>query len=177
MGDEHILTTHGDMASRYIARRYDSSVSDTKTRSASMGRARSQSREPSQTHYTRCRSSSPSRSSGVSQYSSNLQYYRPNESIHERDLLFSNFISKRSSSGMYSANNISNMVQDSWSRKQREDPSVAHDFARKASAWSNYLTRGSSSASEVLGRKHSAARLEKSNFSLPKIYVYHNSAC
>ena len=24
-----------------------------------------------------------------------------------------------------------------------------HDFARKASAWSNYLTRGSQSASEV----------------------------
>merc|ERR1712111_93039 len=127
-----------------IARRYDSSVSDTKTRSASLSRARSQSREPSQTHYTRCRSSSPSRTSGVSQYSSNLQYYGPNESIHERDLLFSNFISSRSSSGMYSANNMtnmkddfSNMVQDSWSRKQREDPSVAHDFARKASAWSN----------------------------------------
>merc|ERR1712111_330402 len=123
-----------------IARRYDSSVSDTKTRSASLSRARSQSREPSQTHYTRCRSSSPSRTSGVSQYSSNLQYYRPNESIHERDMLFSSFLGGGSSgnSSMYSSGNMTNMkeqfssmVQDRWSRKQKEDPSVDHDFARK----------------------------------------------
>ena len=67
-----------------------------------------------------------------------------------------------------------------------------HDFARKASAWSNYLSRGSQSASEVclivclfvysiqnlskvLGRKHSEARLEAPSFNMPKLTVYHSS--
>jgi len=176
------------MASRYISRRYGDNASMV-TRSASMtrdarARSRSQSNEPG--YYSRCRSSSPARTSGQSQFNSNLQYYRPNESIHERDLLFSNFLGGGSSSGssMYSTGNMTNMkeqfssmVQDRWSRKQLEDPSVDHDFARKASAWSNYLSRGSQAASEVLGRKHSAARLEKTSFNMPKIYVYHNNGC
>jgi len=114
-----------------------------------------------------------------------LQYYRPQaqESIHERDLLFNSFVTSASAGGsMYRAGDLttmkeqfSSMVQDRWSRKQKEDPSVDHDFARKASAWSNYLTRGSQSASEVLGRKHSQARLEAPSFTMPKLTVYHNS--
>ena len=67
------------------------------------------------------------------------------------------------------------MVTLRWSRKQKEDPSVDHDFARKASAWSNYLSRGSQSASEVLGRKHSEARLEAPTFTMPRLTVYHNT--
>ena len=123
------------------------------------------------------------------------------QSIHERDLLFKNFLGSSTCSSSYSAGNMtsmkeqfSSMVQDRWSRKQMEDPSVDHDFARKvtsqalllslhnvvtnvqASAWSNYLGRGATSASEVLGRKHSAARLEASNFNMPKIKIYHSSA-
>merc|ERR1712130_626440 len=176
-----------NMASRYIARRYGETSSELTRRGTSMTRevrARSSSREPGQ-YNIRSRSYSPARASGQSQFSNNLQYYRPvqNESIHERDL-FSNFVSSTSTSGTYSSGNMANfkdqfstMVQDRWSRKQLEDPSVDHDFARKASAWSNYLSRGPRAASEVLGRKHSAARLVESNFSLPKIYVYHNSAC
>ena len=96
------------------------------------------------------------------------------QSIHERDLLFNNFVTSASSGGsMYRAGDLtamkeqfSSMVQDRyimtipltpitmvtprWSRKQKEDPSVDHDFARKASAWSNYLGRSAQSASEVL---------------------------
>ena len=54
--------------------------------------------------------------------------------------MFSNFLGGGSSSGssMYSTGNMTNMkeqfssmVQDRWSRKQLEDPSVDHDFARK----------------------------------------------
>ena len=67
------------------------------------------------------------------------------------------------------------MVTLRWSRKQKKDPSVDHDFARKASAWSNYLSRGSQSASEVLGRKHSEARLEAPTFTMPRLTVYHNT--
>ena len=67
------------------------------------------------------------------------------------------------------------MVTPRWSRKQKEDPSVDHDFARKASAWSNYLGRSAQSASEVLGRKHSEARLEAPSFTLPRLTVYHNT--
>ena len=75
------ITIQVRMSSRYISRRYggDSASSELKHRSASMtrgdSRARSQSREPG--HYSRCRSSSPARASGLTQYSSNLQYYRP----------------------------------------------------------------------------------------------------
>ena len=51
-------------------------------------------------------------------------------------------------------------------------------YLLQASAWSNYLSRGPVSASEVLGRKHSQARLEAPSFNMPKLYVYHNSrAC
>ena len=56
------------------------------------------------------------------------------------------------------------------------ESSKSNSIYLKASAWSNYLSRGSQSASEVLGRKHSAARLEKTNFNMPKIYVYHTSS-
>ena len=57
-------------------------------------------------------------------------------------MLFSSFLGGGSSgsSSMYSSGNMTNMkeqfssmVQDRWSRKQKEDPSVDHDFARKVS--------------------------------------------
>ena len=69
------------MASRYISKRYGDNASMV-NRSASMtrdarARSRSQSKDPG--YYSRCRSSSPARTSGQSQFSSNLQYYRPNE--------------------------------------------------------------------------------------------------
>ena len=97
-------------------------------------------------------------------------------------MLFSKFVT--GTTNVYNAADMSSMkeqfssmVQDKWSRKQLQDPSVDHDFARKASAWSNYISRGSTAASERLGRKHSEARRETNSFSLPKIYVYHKSAC
>ena len=54
-------------------------------------------------------------------------------------MLFSNFVTSSGAGGsMYRAGDMtsmkeqfSNMMQDRWSRKQKEDPSVDHDFARK----------------------------------------------
>ena len=58
------------------------------------------------------------------------------QSIHERDLLFSKFVS--SPTNLYSTadmssmkEELSSMVKDKWNRKQLQDPSVDHDFARK----------------------------------------------
>ena len=58
------------------------------------------------------------------------------QSIHERDLLFSKFVS--GPTNLYSAadmssmkEELSSMVKDKWNRKQLQDPSVDHDFARK----------------------------------------------
>merc|ERR1712130_285820 len=68
-----------NMASRYIARRYGETSSELTRRGTSMTRevrARSSSREPGQ-YNIRSRSYSPARASGQSQFSNNLQYYRP----------------------------------------------------------------------------------------------------
>merc|ERR1711874_340842 len=172
------------MSARYISRRYGETAI-SRQRAASQSQEREVATPSTTRRYSRARTSSPVRERGYSsQYSTNLHYYRPadNESIHERDLLFSKFTS--GTSNLYNAADMTNMkdrfssmVQDKWNRKQLQDPSVDHDFARKASAWSNYISRGSTSASERLGRKHSEARLEKNNFCLPRIYVYHSAAC
>ena len=75
----------------------------------------------------------------------NLQSSKILQSIHERDLLFKNFLGSSTCSSSYSAGNMtsmkeqfSSMVQDRWSRKQMEDPSVDHDFARKVASQRYY---------------------------------------
>ena len=66
------------MSARYISRRYgDTSV--TRQRAASQSQEREVATTPSTTRrYSRARTSSPVRDRGYSsQYSSNLQYYKP----------------------------------------------------------------------------------------------------
>jgi len=182
------------MASRYIARKYgDSSEARSRTSSVvreSSSRATSQVRD-NLSYYSRgasaarSRSSTPSEWSSGPSYNSNQDYYRgKTKSIYERDPLFNDFVSSLppTTTSMYNAGNLTclkdqfqTMVQDRWARKQMEDPSVSHDTALKTSGWSNYLGRSNEAASEVLGRKHSRARLETSRFDLPNIRIYHRS--
>ena len=90
----------------------------------------------------RSRSSTPSEWSSGSSYPSNQDYYRgKTKSIYERDPLFSDFVSSiPTTSNMYNSGNLNclkeqfqTMVQDKWSRKQMQDPSVCHDMALKVS--------------------------------------------
>merc|ERR1711915_975744 len=178
--------------SKEVRRSFSSKIKNFLRTRESSSRASSQVRDNlsyySRSSEAKSRSSTPSEwSSGSSynpSYSSNQDYYRGKvKSIYERDPLFSDFMDSlppERTHNLYNAGNLTNlkeqfqyMVQDRWGRKQLEDPSVRHDTALQTHGWSNYLGRSNEAASEVLGRKHSRAKLEKTTFNLPNITIYH----
>ncbi|XP_023327926.1 uncharacterized protein LOC111701042 [Eurytemora carolleeae] len=118
----------------------------------------------------------------VSQYKANSDYYRgKTKSIYEREPMFDEFVSNLPLTDLHAFNStdlgrlkrqFQAMVENRWSRKQCNDPSVPHDTAYKASSWSNYLAKPSP-ASVTLGEKHRYRGKTPSN--LPRIYVYHRS--
>merc|ERR1712212_488744 len=197
------------MASRYISHRYGSSTSQTST---SRSRERSvlndqiggggmstQLRDTQAFYSTSSRSSSlprsrcsrsrsgtpPTRPLGLTVYCPE----QPTKSIHERDPLFTDFVTSIPSSGtgnLYNSGNLTQLkdqfrvqVQDHWDRRSRGDPAVNHDIAYKTHGWSNYLNRGSTASSEELGRKHSRSQIEANRKSydslMPRLTVYHRS--
>jgi len=171
------------MASRYISHRYGTSTSQTST---SRSRERSvlndqiigggcmstQLRDNQAFYSSSTRSSSmprsrcsrsrsgtpPTRPLGLTVYCQE----QPTKSIHERDPLFTDFVTSISSSNTGSLYNSGNMtqlkdqfreqVQDHWDRRSRGDPAVNHDIAYKTHGWSNYLNRGPTTSSEELGK-------------------------
>merc|ERR1711936_963387 len=163
------------MSSRYIARRYGD-TSEARSRSTSASRTTTSQVHDNLSFYSRGSSAARSRSSTPSKpggaytldYNTKQDYKGIADSIYERDPLFKDFVtSLPPSTSLYNSRNMTNlkdqfqtMVQDKWSKKQMEDPSVCHDMALKASSWSNYIGRSSEAASESLGRKHSTSRLE-----------------
>jgi len=199
------------MASRYISHRYGSSSTSHTSSTSSRSRERSvlndqigtgmstqlrdtqafysSSSRSSSTPRSRCsRSRSgtpPTRPSGLTIYCPE----QPTKSIHERDPLFTDFVTSipRSGTGsLYNSGNLTQLkdqfrvqVQDHWDRRSRGDPAVNHDIAYKAHGWSNYLNRGSAASSEELGRKHSRSQIEANRKSydslMPRLTVYHRS--
>jgi len=198
------------MASRYISHRYGTSTSQTST---SRSRERSvlndqiigggcmstQLRDNQAFYSSSTRSSSmprsrcsrsrsgtpPTRPLGLTVYCQE----QPTKSIHERDPLFTDFVTSIPSSGTGSLYNSGNMtqlkdqfreqVQDHWDRRSRGDPAVNHDIAYKTHGWSNYLNRGPTTSSEELGRKHSRSQIEANRKTydslMPRLTVYHRS--
>ena len=90
-----------------------------------------------------------------------------------------------------------NYVQDTWSRRQKNDPSVSHDAALKVwddtkmsrtlvkvlflyimyfcqtLPWLNYLDRSEVAPSMMLHERHSNTRMEVRSIALPRCQVYH----
>jgi len=199
------------MASRYISHRYGS-TSQTST-SSSRSRERSvlndqigtvgmstQLRDTQAFYSSSTRSSSLPRSRCSRSRSGTppgprpvgLTVYcpeQPTKSIHERDPLFTDFVTSipRTGTGsLYNSGNLTELkdqfrvqVQDHWDRRSRGDPAVNHDIAYKAHGWSNYLNRGATASSEELGRKHSRSQIEANRKSydslMPRLTVYHRS--
>merc|ERR1711990_1160674 len=197
------------MASRYISHRYGSSTSQTSTsrsRERSVlndqigGGGMSTQLRDTQAFYSSSSRSSPLPRSRCSRSRSGtpptrplgLTVYcpeQPTKSIHERDPLFTDFVTSIPSSGtgnLYNSGNLTQLkdqfrvqVQDHWDRRSRGDPAVNHDIAYKTHGWSNYLNRGSTASSEELGRKHSRSQIEANRKSydslMPRLTVYHRS--
>jgi len=195
------------MASRYISHRYGSTsqTSTSRSRERSVlndhigGGMSTQLRENQAFYSSSSRSSSlprsrisrsrsgtpPTRPLGLTVYCPE----QPTKSIHERDPLFTDFVTSIPSSGtgnLYNSGNLTQLkdqfrvqVQDHWDRRSRGDPAVNHDIAYKTHGWSNYLNRGSTASSEELGRKHSRSQIEANRKSydslMPRLTVYHRS--
>jgi len=195
------------MASRYISHRYGSNshTSTSRSRERSVlndhigGGMSTQLRENQAFYSSSSRSSSlprsrssrsrsgtpPTRPLGLTVYCPE----QPTKSIHERDPLFTDFVTSIPSSGtgnLYNSGNLTQLkdqfrvqVQDHWDRRSRGDPAVNHDIAYKTHGWSNYLNRGSTASSEELGRKHSRSQIEANRKSydslMPRLTVYHRS--
>jgi len=198
------------MASRYISHRYGS-TSQTSTSSRSRERSvlndqigtggmSTQLRDTQAFYSSSSRSSSLPRSRCSRSRSGTppgprpvgLTVYcpeQPTKSIHERDPLFTDFVTSipRTGTGsLYNSGNLTELkdqfrvqVQDHWDRRSRGDPAVNHDIAYKAHGWSNYLNRGATASSEELGRKHSRSQIEANRKSydslMPRLTVYHRS--
>jgi len=198
----------GRMASRYISHRYGSTsqTSTSRSRERSVlndqlggGCMSTQLRDTQAFYSSSSRSSSlprsrcsrsrsgtpPTRPLGLTVYCPE----QPAKSIHERDPLFTDFVTSIPSSGtgnLYNSGNLTQLkdqfrvqVQDHWDRRSRGDPAVNHDIAYKTHGWSNYLNRGPTASSEELGRKHSRSQIEANRKSydslMPRLTVYHRS--
>jgi len=202
------------MASRYISHRYGSTsqTSTSRSRERSVlndqlgGSCMSTQLRDNQAFYSsssrsssmprsrcsRSRSGTPPRGRTPPARPLGLTVYcpeQPTKSIHERDPLFTDFVTSIPSSGtgnLYNSGNLTQLkdqfrvqVQDHWDRRSRGDPAVNHDIAYKTHGWSNYLNRGSTASSEELGRKHSRSQIEANRKSydslMPRLTVYHRS--
>jgi len=202
--------TRKNMASRYISHRYGSTSQTSTSRSRersvatdSIGVGMSTQLRENQAFYSsssrssmprsRCGSRARSRSGtppGRPLGMTNAYCLeQPKKTIHERDPLFTDFVTSipRTGTGsLYNSGNLTQLkdqfrvqVQDQWDRRSRGDPAVNHDIAYKAHGWSNYLHRGETTSSEELGRKHSRSQIEANRNSfeslMPRLTVYHRS--
>ncbi len=108
------------------------------------------------------------------------------KSIYEREPLFNDFC--RTIPQRYGNINIYNtgtldtiktdfkaMVEDKWSRKTKEDPSVEANFGTKAYPWRNMMVKPNEPASARLIRVHNERARATTPVSMPKVYVYHRS--
>lgn len=191
------------MAARYISHHYGAGVAGGRSRGSSVLREscgstiNQQTRETS-AFYSSQRSASAPRSSSRARSGTpgGRRGYTPpppsnagfTKSLSQREPLFTDFVTSQAAPGssLYNSGNMTELkdrfrdsVQDQWDRRSRGDPAVHHDIALRTHGWSNYLTKSSTSASESLGRKHSASRLQTSremaDALMPRITVYHRS--
>merc|ERR1712078_135237 len=132
----------------------------------------------------RARSASQSRSSAsrasFNQAQSSMEFYH--ETGEARAPLLASFLTSVTSTrrpltgpGQLARHRdeFRNYVQDTWTRRQKNDPSVSHDAALKTLPWLNYLDRSEVAPSMMLHERHSNNRMEVRSLALPRCQVYH----